>query len=276
MEKHPSVTFLHEAGLREDQAITYTTLLSRGELSASKLAKYLPYSRPMVYKILDELISLKLVQKINIPGSISKFECTHPLNLREWILEERKKYEQKQKAIENTLTDLISTYTALSGKPGVRVLQGVSGIEELYEDILNERSPIYLIRSPYDDQHPEIIDLVVKQIDAQVRLGITTQAITPFDNETTEELETWDRDHLVSRRLVYLHKLDLPAQILLYADKVAITAFDGELMTTIIQNKGIHITFKLLFEFMWNALENEDSEIRNGLKIGDIEAPRPR
>lgn len=276
MEKHPSITYLQQAGLREDQAVTYTNLLTRGKTTASKLAVLVPYSRPMVYRILDELITYGLVEKVDKPNSVSTFECTHPTKLREWMAEEKEKFNQRSKAVEATLTDLITSYTALTGKPGVRVLQGSAGIEELYEDILNEQAPICLIRSPYDDQHPEILEKVLAQITEQVRLGITTRAITPFDNETIEELEKIDPQNLVTRRLAYLENLDIPAQILLYADKVAVTAFDGELMTTIIQNSAISQTFKLMFAFMWRTLEQDDSTIRTGLRDGSITAPRPR
>jgi sugar-specific transcriptional regulator TrmB len=276
MENHPSITYLIQAGMREDQAVTYTTLLTKGKITASKLAGFLSYSRPNVYRLLDELIALNLVEKTDAPKMVSTFECSHPTKLREWMMREREALAQRQKAVESTLTDLISTYTALSGKPGVRVLQGTAGIEELYEDILNERAPICLIRSPYDDRHPEIFEKVLTQITEQVRLGITTRAITPLDNETIEELEILDRKNLVTRRLLELEHLDIPAQIILYADKVAITAFDGELMTTIIQNKAISGTFQLVFEFIWRALEQEDARIRTGLRDGTIAAPRPR
>ncbi len=276
MEKHPSIKYLVEAGLREDQATVYTALLERGQTTASKLTSRVPYSRPMVYRILDELIEMSIVTKHDEVGAVSIFECAHPIKLREWMAREKIAYEQKNKALESTLTDLISLYSTQTGKPGVRVLQGLAGISELYEDILNEQTSICLIRSPYDDQHPEILDLVIAQIKEQVRLGITTRAITPFDNETLEEIETIDPKNLVTRQLVHLEHLDVPAQIIIYADKVALTAFDGELMTTIIQNKAISTTFQLLFELIWQTTKTEDESIRLGLRDGTIVAPRPR
>jgi sugar-specific transcriptional regulator TrmB len=276
MEKNPSVSYLIQAGLREDQAVVYTHLVGRGAIAASKIAKQLSYSRPNIYRLLDELIGFGLIEKTDEPGRVATFSAAHPLVLREWLARERTKYSEREKALENTLTDLISTFTALSGKPGVRVLEGIAGITELYEDILNEQVPICLIRSPYDDQHPELIDKVMNQIQQQVKFGITTRAITPFDNETLEELEVTDKKNLVTRRLVYLHKLDIPAQILLYKDKIALTAFDGTLMTTIIQNVAISKTLQFLFEYLWQTLESEDNEIRSGLLSGTIIAPRQR
>jgi hypothetical protein len=67
---------------------------------------------------------------------------------------------------------------------------------------------------------------------------------------------------------------NIPAQILLYADKVAITAFDNQLMTTIIQNQAISNTFSLMFEFVWNTLETEDKKIRQGIMGGTLTPPR--
>ena len=276
METEAKITDLIQAGLTKDQATIYISLLTRGRSAASKLVPLTTLSRPMVYRILDELVTLGLVTKHDAPKMVSQFESAHPLKLREFIDAKRSEVETKHKALESVLGSLISDYTALSGKPGVRILQGLAGISELYEDILNENVDIQLIRSPYDDRFPELLAVVLEQIKNQVKVGIHTQAITPFDNETTEELETDDSRNLVERRLASLETLDLPAQIILYADKVAITAFDTELMTTIIQNPAISKTFQMLFGFMWTQLESEDTRIRTGLRNGTLTPPRPR
>jgi sugar-specific transcriptional regulator TrmB len=276
MDKQAKIESLARACLTSDQAEVYVALLMRGRITASKLKSQTSLSRPMLYRVLGELTALGVVLKEDAPQMVSRFECAHPLKLRELVDIRRAEVATRQQSLENILSSLVSDYTALSGKPGMRLLSGIIGIEELYEDILNEGVGISLIRSPYDDKFPELTERVIKQIAAQVKAGITTRAITPFDNETLEELEGDDVRNLVTRRLVYLEKLDIPAQIILYADKVAITAFDTELMTTIIQNQAISKSFALMFEFMWHTVASDDAEIRTGLKNGTLTAPRPR
>ncbi len=273
METALYIDALMQTGLTKDEALVYTTLIMRNNSTASALAVRSSLSRPLTYKILDGLIEKELVTKVDLPKAVSRFTAEHPLKLRELIDSQRIKLEQNKSALEGALGPLISAYTALSGKPGVRILEGVAGIEELYEDILNENQALLLIRSPKDVSHPELQDIVTAQIDAQVKQNIHTQAITPFTNETSEELENWDGAHLVTRRLVHLDTLRIPAQILIYANKVALTAYEEKLMTTIIDNEAIAMTFRLLFSVLWDTSEKSDSEIRTGLKAGTLTAP---
>lgn len=276
MKTQQKIEELTRVGLKADQAEVYVTLLSRGKTTASKLATFTSLTRPLTYKVLDELISLNLVEKIDEPGSVTHFSTTHPLKLREFIDQKRSEVEQKHTTLEGVLGQLISDYTVMSNRPGVRILQGLPGIDELYEDILNENKPISLIRSPQDDHFPELYSKVLKQIKSQVTAGITTRAITPFVDETKEEITKTDAQNLVTRHLVNMETFNIPAQIMIYADKVAITAFDNELVTTIIQNEAISKTFSLMFEFIWNALENEDAQIRQGIIDGSLTPPRER
>lgn len=273
METNTFTDALIHAGLTKDESLVYTTLIERNNSTASALAVRASLSRQLTYKTLDGLIEKGLVTKVDAPQAVSRFTAEHPLKLRELIDSKRAKLEQDKSALEGALGPLISAYTALSGKPGVRILEGIAGIEELYEDILNENNDLLLIRSPKDVSHPELQDIVTKQIDAQVKQNIRTQAITPFTNETDSELENWDASHLVTRRLVHLEQLSIPAQIIVYTHKVAITAYEEKLMTTIIDNEAIAETFRLLFTFLWNASEDSDAQIRKGLKDGTLTSP---
>jgi len=274
METQQKIEELVRVGLKADQAEIYVTLLKRSQTTASKLATFTSLTRPLVYKVLDELIQLNLVEKIEETASVTRFSTTHPLKLREFIDQKKSEVEQKNTALEGVLSQLVSDFNTMNNRPGVRILQGLSGIDELYEDILNENQSISLIRSPLDDHFPELYAKVLEQIRAQVAAGISTRAITPFVDETMEELEQVDPKNLVTRRLVNVDTFNIPAQILVYADKVAITAFDNELMTTIIQNQSIANTFLLTFEFIWQSLKKEDAEIRKKLAAGTLTPPQ--
>ena len=148
MEIPQKIEELVKVGLKADQAEVYITLLNRGKTTASKLAVFTSLTRPLAYKVLDELIALNLVEKVEKTGSITVFSTTHPLKLREFIDHKKSELEQKHTALEGILGQLVTDYTTMHNRPGVRILQGLSGIDELYEDILNENKPISLIRSP--------------------------------------------------------------------------------------------------------------------------------
>lgn len=268
-------TELSQVGLIDNQQTVYGCLLGYTSLPASKVASLTGIKRQLVYKVLDELIELGLVQKEDLPGSVAQFSAEHPLALRELVNQKQTAVKKSADALQSIMSELVSEYTARSGKPGVRIMTGISGVAELYEDILNENQDLCLIRSSKDVHRPELETLVAEQIENQVKQQINTRAITPFTNETQQELDEWDPSHLVSRRLSDLTQLDLPAQVIIYADKVAITAYETELITTIIENQAINTSFRIMFNFMWNSLEAEDQRIRTGIKNGSLVPPLP-
>lgn len=54
---------LQTAGLTRDQAALYEVLIKNGPLPASKAAQRAAISRTLSYKVLDELLEKKLVEK---------------------------------------------------------------------------------------------------------------------------------------------------------------------------------------------------------------------
>lgn len=245
-------------GLSQSQGVVYHTLLRAGLLTASALAKRIPHvSRPMVYKVLDELESLELIDKHETKGQTTTFQAKHPFLLRNLIAREQAKLAGHKTALDNVLPELVSQFITATSKPGVRILPGREGLLDLYDDILNENQDILLMRSPRDDDVPDLAILVEHQIAAQVKQGIRTRAITPFEELSRQTIKYFDEKRLVDRRIISKEKFDIPAQIIVYSDKVAITAFDEELMTTIIENEAINRTYRIVFEYIWNAATTE-------------------
>jgi sugar-specific transcriptional regulator TrmB len=242
---------LIQAGLTADQATMYEALVASGPLPASKIARKSAISRTLGYKVLGELQTLGLVEKTDEPGKIALFTAAHPLTLKE-IADKRLEQARDAKiALEGTLSRLISTFNTVSGSPGIRILEGVSGIAELYEDILNESQQLLLMRSYLDDTRPELASMVEHQIHEQVRTGIHTRALTPPETEPEEVWRKRDEALLVERRVLSKDTFSIPSQIIMYANKVAITAYEGALITTIIENPAINKTFVTLFDCLW-------------------------
>lgn len=48
-------------------------------------------------------------------------------------------------------------------------------------------------------------------------------------------------------------KLNIPAQVIVYGDKVAITNFKESMITVAVESKYIAETFRLMFEYMWDS-----------------------
>lgn len=252
---------LIQAGLTAQQASIYESLIKHGPQKATKLAFLAGVPRTLSYKVLDELEGLGLVAKKDEEGSVSLFTPAHPLKLKELADKRLEEAKEAKVALEGTLAKLISDFNTVAGAPGVRILEGLAGIQELFEDELNEGQPIRLLRSPKDNDVAGLDPVLQKQIQDRVRLGIKRRVIGPLTQSTRRKVAETDKERLTERRIVPAEHFSIPAQISIYANKVAITSFDGQVITTIIKNTAIRSTFEILFEYMWNMAEPEHHRI---------------
>ncbi len=242
------------AGLTADQIIIYELLVEHGPIRAQRLAFLSGFSRPLVYKVLDQLISGNLAEKLPAPDEkISMFAITNPQIIENLIEHKREDYEKARGLLDAHFSELVSKYNLNSGKPNVRFFEGAGGVIRLYKDILTERKDILLFRSFLDQTNSQSKNEVAKQIKAQASRGIHTRAITPFDKEIggAKELTKDDESLLVERRLIDSDKFCLPAQIIVYGNKTALTSYNEHTITTITENKDMADSFRVLFELVW-------------------------
>lgn len=243
--------FLSRVGLTDDQATVYEVILKQGILPARKISQLSNLKRGLAYKVIDQLQELQLIEKID--KKVALFVAKHPQTVMDMLEKKKESIAAAEKSLGAIIGNMVSDYNLHSGRPNVRFYEGISGLETLYEDILLENKPIKLIRSPLDDSRPELASLVSKQLKKQIELGITTRAITPHvaDSQRTMKLE--DSERKVSRVLLPKEQLSIPAQVIVYGDKVALTSYGEFMVTTIIHNPDIKQTFDALFEILWHA-----------------------
>ena len=261
-------TILMQAGLSEEQALTYQALLDKGPQRASTLSTWTGIKRGLTYKVLEELETLGLVAKQDTPGTIALFSPLHPSGLLEGIDRKQESLERSKQAIGQSLGSLISKFNLLSGQPSVLFFEGKTGLQKMYDDILREGKDILLIQSPKDREYPEIAPIIEKQIKNQVAKQIHVRAITPHVEDTKDFIEKYDEANLVTRRVVPAALLNEPAQIIIYGDrKVSITSFEKTMITTIIDDPAINQTFRTLFEIIWTKTADEHEKVLQDLAV---------
>lgn len=242
------------AGLSQEQAHVYEVLLQRGTRQAGQLPKVLGLSRPYVYKILDELIELGLVLKEDPPGKPAQFLPAHPFVIRELARKHQEEANVAKETVESALSSLVSDFTKVAKVPGVRILVGDEGLEIVNEDIRKDRNNVRFIRSTLNPSSHERMERNARHIEAAVKLGIHTRIIGPVpDHVPRNELPARDKARLVERRVLAPEFGPLPARMLIYGDKVALTAYEETIMTTLIENEGIATTLGSMFELIWNS-----------------------
>jgi sugar-specific transcriptional regulator TrmB len=242
--------------LSENESTLYCSLLEHGGGKASIIARQSGLSRVITYQILESLIEKGLVQKKQSKtNSIIEFYALHPRELARIADRSAAQAEHVQQSVTEILGQLSTLYAKSHNNPTVQYIEGVEGLTQLYEDILNEKDSLLLFRSPFDDESPEIIPLIMSQIEKQREQGIHTRALTPLyyqqNRMQIDQIIERDIHNLVERRTFPQASFQLPSQIVVYRNKVAITSFGKSLATTTIESKEVSLTLRTLFELLW-------------------------
>src|SRR3989344_7089288 len=86
IEPHPTYyQTLVEGGLNINQAKMYETIVRGGKLPASHAARLANVPRTLGYKALQELQTLGLIGKEDVPGKVATFSAAHPFKLKEMV-----------------------------------------------------------------------------------------------------------------------------------------------------------------------------------------------
>jgi sugar-specific transcriptional regulator TrmB len=216
---------LVEGGLTPAQASLYECLVQYGTLPASRASFLASVSRTLGYKILGELEGIGLVIKNDQPGKVATFSAVHPFKLKEIADKRFEEAKDAKAALEGTLSKLISDFNTVAGQPGVRILEGIAGIQELFEDQYAEKRSIKLILSSQNGKTPELETLSHKHTEKLGEMDILVQTIAP-------------------------NVLTLPIQIAIYSNKIALTSYEELIMTTIIENTPIRMALELMFDYI--------------------------
>jgi sugar-specific transcriptional regulator TrmB len=240
---------LQDIGLQSQQLAIYELLLEHGSIQAGRLSILSGLKRSLVYKILDQLISLDLASRDK--GKVARFSPSHPSKIRDILDKKIQILDVAKKSLDSTLDGMISKFNLISGKPSVQFYEGKRGVQKLYDDIIHVQKDIYLFRSPYDEKHKDLTKILNTQITKQVQYSISTKAITPVPDERLTVIYEKDVERLVERRNISESEFSIPAQIIVYENKVGITSYKKGIFTTIIDNKDISDTFKKIFDQLW-------------------------
>lgn len=243
---------LIDAGLSAEQTKIYLYLLENGLVNAKVIATKTGIGRTLTYKVLGQLNAMGMVEKRESPGKVTLFFPTHPQKIKDLISNKKNEVSTALDGLNTVFASLTSNYNILLGKPSIQFYDGPEGLKIVYEDILDTGKDILVISSPIDEGRADVLHLIREQINKQVAQNIRTKAITPIEGQQIATPITEDEKFLISRKQVPAEQLHIPAQIIIYGEKVAITNFKESMLTVVIDSKYIRETFTKIFDYIWD------------------------
>ncbi len=236
---------LQEIGLTKSQAKAYLALVEKGNLTPPEVGALTKESRSNAYMILQKLEELGLVEKLGKAKKVS-YQPTSPVALEKLVEERRHESEMIEERVKHFMPQMLSYYSSFTDRPGIRLLQGLEGLKEIYTDTLRTKKDVYFLRTEADAEFMGE-DYFQRYKKRRAALGITTHALsqTPISSGTPAE----DRANKIIRTWMAPENYNAPVEINVYGDKVAFLVYSHEdIMGVIIQNKHIAESLRQIFK----------------------------
>lgn len=248
--------FFKHLGLTDGQCSIYLSLIEKGPMNARKISITTKIPRTLCYKVLEDMIKIGIVYKEDTPDNpISTFFPSSPSKFNNLITKKKEEVELLNATFNAVSGSLGSEWNRMWKKPSISLYEGLEGLKKINEDILHSKvSEIYVLSSPMD-QNEDLRGMIRDQITQQAKMGIKTKAITPLRENLIANIDTErDKSNLVVRKKIDQRDLPIPAQIVIYGDKISITNFSNNVTNFVIQSEKTAETLKLIFEFLWKKI----------------------
>lgn len=253
-----------DINLNSSEAIIYEYLLKNGESPAGEIIKKTPLKRGLVYKILDSLVEKGLViEKRSIlskkqgRNKISHFMPNHPEKLREFIENEKKRFNKAKNTLEANMPAMISDFNLVSGKPGIRAFEGNEGIKKILEDTLTSKETIY----SYSDIEA-IVKYTEKMNDIYIKrrseLKIKKRGIIVDSPFSRNYLKDYFSD-ITENRFISHEIFPFNSVMQIYDNKVAYISLSKKAkIALLIEDKNIYRMHRSLYELTWKHAKTID------------------
>ncbi|NQT50390.1 hypothetical protein HQ571_06880 [Candidatus Kuenenbacteria bacterium] len=259
---------LQTLGLSKKQAMLYEVILGLGASTITPILETAKLKKGDAYNVLRQLEDIGLITEIKKPGNKTLFQANPPQELQKIIKEKQEKLDLQRNGLGEILPALTSLFQSATEKPVIQIFKGYRETETFYKDLLTTKTPLCIISSFHYKDDPEHKNLIFENVKQRVRLGIKARVINHpklelNEKELTEYLQLRKQAGVEVRFIP--EKFKFPSRIIVYDNKIAITSLKKELITTLIENENIAITFRLLFEYMWGKAKEDHKKITNNL-----------
>jgi predicted transcriptional regulator len=136
-------------GLTAQQASAYAMLIEHGQVSPPEAAELLSLSRSNSYKLLDKLVEMNLAEKQEIAKKFV-YSPANPHSLSNLVAQQRNIAVAREEAVREVLTELMAKYRVHTDQPNVDIVTGRGNVANAYRAQINQKQPIYFIRSRMD------------------------------------------------------------------------------------------------------------------------------
>jgi len=228
-------------------------------MPATLLARRLQITRTLIYKILDDLMGMGLVEK---DGSfkVARYSATHPYALRTIAERERQSADTLARKIEEVIIPLVAEFNVEAHKPAVHFMEGLSGLRTALEDTLTASETVLMFADTTRIEQ-DVLDIDTEFVKKRIKMKKNKYILTPESPEATV-FQTQGSNTFTSIRLLPAAQCqNFSAVTYIYDKKVVYLTFaDNIFSTTIIYDENIYLMQRSLFLSLWETVKYTQTE----------------
>lgn len=247
---------LEKLGLREKEARVVLVLLEHGPMLVAAIARAAKLNRTTTYGILKELAETGLVTSAKKDG-LTRYQSIPPELLPGYIERRGKDLLDTKEEVAKLVPQIKMLRSKAAILPKVQFFEGVEGIEQAYEDKVenNKGKMLYEFTgmdAGYEKLGTRFIEYFLKKrLENNVRSEYMAPD-TPFAREQAKNDEKYIREvKFMPSEFV------METEISIYDNKVSMTSFSAEHPVTIlIEDENLARTMKKIFDYVRSTAAN--------------------
>ncbi|MFA5947535.1 MAG: helix-turn-helix domain-containing protein [Candidatus Gracilibacteria bacterium] len=249
------VNVLKSLGLSSMEANVYMAALRTGQAKTSAISARAGLSRSTGYNVLNSLYRKGLVSRSD-KAKVQYFSPVPPKDLVDFLKKNEEELRAKAEMVKTYLPQFEAVYNRQNNMPKVQFFDGVSGIKQVYMDILKSGQKETFAALSWGDVSDVSLDVKdwVQNVftKKKIKKGMFSKVLVSSKNP--KSYTKLDKKHLRQSLVIPHEKYPFAVEIDVYDEnKTAFISFDeSEMMGVIIESPKIASTLKSLFKLVWD------------------------
>jgi len=237
------IQLLKSTGLKEKEARVYLALLELSQGTVSQIAKLSDLKRPIIYIILQDLISRGYVNQLP-EKKINEYQAIDPSAI---VIEQKT-------AIKN-FTEMIPFLQTLHnkgrGRPKIHYIENKKGIWKIYEEMGYAKEVLFFTSlSKIEKYYPTEYKRWIGNLQKRVYKLAGRYLI----GENAEDMKLGKEFNKAEQKVKYLPGVkQLSMDFAVYDNKLAITSLEEEPFLVLIESESLVNSIRPIFEIAWKA-----------------------
>ncbi len=255
------VNTLIELGLGENEAILYNILLKTPDATIPFLQHNSPFSRTMLYYVLENLEEFGLITTKK-KGKKTVYTAEHPSKLEDFVSDQEKEVNRQKNMLQDVIPDLTSAFRLGHNKPGIRFFEGKTGFKEALNDTLTAAETIRAIVD-VDSVTKYVNDINKEYVKKREKMNKPKKLLVLDTPMARSQMKFQDTQHS-NTRFLPSEINPFKTSIQIYDNKISyFTLRDNNIISIIITDPDIYQMHKSMFDFLWN-MQNKKTITHKG------------